>query len=102
MTIKLKQTLTVFLWGVFALTSLLLFLANHNFPKGPQYATGDYVCQNDDRGPCGEEYKEDVSKLDVPGWVKFFKQSEGQLLWMGSLLAAIVIPSLADKDRSNA
>jgi len=38
------------------------------------YPTGEIVCQNDDRGPCGEKYKEDLRGLDNPNWAIFLKE----------------------------
>lgn len=66
-----------------------IYYANHHLPRGPMYATGDVVCQNDDRGPCGEEYREDVRGLDIPDWAKFLKGSKGDLLFMGFIVAGI-------------
>ncbi|MCX6718254.1 MAG: hypothetical protein NTY81_01460 [Candidatus Staskawiczbacteria bacterium] len=86
-----KKIWIIIVWVLFAIISVLFFSANHYFPKGEMYPTGDIVCQNDDRGPCGEKYKEDVSKLNVPDWAKFFKNSEGELLWMGLLFIGIII-----------
>jgi hypothetical protein len=37
------------------------------------HPTGDIVCMNDGRGPCGEERVEDLSELDIPDWAKFLR-----------------------------
>jgi hypothetical protein len=70
-----------------------VYYVNHYLPHGPMYATGDVVCQNDDRGPCGEEYREDFHRLDIPDWAKFFKGSEAELLLMGLVFAGIIASS---------
>ena len=58
--------------------------------EAPMVPTGDYVCKNDDRGPCGEKYIEDVRDLDIPNWAKFFKKSDGEILLFGLIFAGIV------------
>lgn len=63
--------------------------------------TGDVVCQNDDRGPCAEKFIEDTSNLNIPEWAKFFKQSEGMLLWMGLIFAGIVISTKKNENDNN-
>ena len=40
-------------------------------PHGPSYPTGDVVCP--DRGPCGDEYKEDMRTIAIPAWAKFLR-----------------------------
>jgi hypothetical protein len=87
---KYWQILSVIIWIFFILALSLAYYANHYFPHGPSYPTGEYVCQNDDRGPCEEEYKEDLRGLNIPNWVKFFRNSSSNLVWMGLLLAGII------------
>jgi hypothetical protein len=70
-----------------------VYYVNHYLPHGPMYDTGDVVCQNDGRGPCGEEYKEDFRSLDIPQWAKFLKGSEAELLLMGLVFAGCVASS---------
>ena len=74
----------------------MIFYVNHYLPHGPSYPTGDIVCQNDDRGPCREEYKEDLRGLNIPNWAKFLRGSEGWGLVIGLLIAGGVI----SKDKS--
>lgn len=63
----------------------LAFYVNHYMPHGATHATGDIACQSDDRGPCGEERKEDLSQLDIPEWAKFVREYfVGALLLLGS------------------
>ena len=67
--------LKIILWTSFFVVIGLIYYVNHYTPRGPMYDTGDVVCLNDDRGPCGEQYKEDVDSLNIPQWEKFFKKS---------------------------
>jgi hypothetical protein len=53
----------------------MTFYVNHNMPHGPSYPTGDVVCENDGRGPCGPEYKEDMRDLNIPDWAKALRES---------------------------
>lgn len=92
-----RKVLAVATWTAFLITTFLLYYSNHNFPRGPMIDTGDVVCQNDDRGPCGEKFIEDTRNLNIPEWTKFFKRSEGTLLWMGLLFAGIVISKKKDQ-----
>lgn len=57
-------------------------------PHGPMIDTGDIVCQNDDRGPCGEKYIEDTRGLDIPNWAKVLRES-GVMLLFGLAFAGI-------------
>jgi len=94
---KFLSFLTMIIWVMFFVTTILLYCANHYYPKGPIFSTGDYICQNDGRGPCAEEFIEEVKSLNVPNWVKFFKKSGGELLWMGLLFMGIILPSYYKK-----
>lgn len=76
----------------------LIIYVNYYLPHGPRYPTGEYVCQFDDRGRCAEEYKEDMSKLNIPDWAKFLRSSWGMLLLFGLVIAGICA-SAKDKDR---
>ena len=71
-------------------SSVLLYSANHFYPKGSMYQTENIVCLNDDRGSCGKEYRENLNELQVPEWVKFFKGSGGFLIWFISIAACFV------------
>lgn len=61
-------------WTLFFGVAALTFYVNHYMPHGPSYDTGDVVCQNDGRGPCGELYKEDLSAVNIPDWAKFLRE----------------------------
>ncbi len=90
---KVIGIISTTIWVVFVLTIGLTAYVNYYLPHGPSYSTGEYVCQNDDRGPCAEEYKEDLRDVNIPIWAKFLRTSGGQLTWMALLFAGIVIKS---------
>lgn len=71
---KTYNTLGIIVWWIFAISFGLTIYINYFMPHGPSYPTGDIVCQNDDRGPCGDEYKEDMSNLNIPDWAKFMRR----------------------------
>lgn len=96
---KLWFILTIIIWVAFFIVSGLTIYVNYYLPHGPSYPTGEIVCQNDDSGPCREEYKEDLSKVNIPNWAKFLRKSEGQLLWLGLLFIGIIISSM-DKSQN--
>ena len=98
---KLWLFLTITVWVGFFVASGLIYYVNHYLPHGTSYPTGNVVCQNDDRGPCGEVYKEDLRGLNIPSWAKFFKQSEGELLWIALLFASIVISGYRPGSKEN-
>ncbi len=87
----LRKSLSIILWIGFVIVAGFIFYTNHYLPHGPSYPTGDIICLNDDRGPCGEQYKEDLRYIDIPNWAKFFKQSEGEALLLGLLFAALAV-----------
>jgi hypothetical protein len=76
---------------IFIMASVLAFgvmyYVGHHLPHGPSIPTGDYVCMNDGRGPCGEERVEDMSQLAIPEWAKFVRRY--------GLLAVILLPLAA-------
>ena len=90
---KFLQILKITIWTIFIVVTGLTVYVNYYLPHGPSYPTGDIVCQNDDRGPCGEQYKEDLRELHIPDWAKFLRVAEGQLLWVGLFFAGIVLSS---------
>lgn len=97
---KLLNFFKVTIWVVFFLWMASMFYVNYYLPHGDSYPTGDVVCQNDDRGPCGEQYKEDLSGLGIPNWAKFIRGSAGELMWIGLLFAGIVISSKNNNEES--
>ena len=88
---NLAKVLSKLIWTAFFLSIFFLYYSNHYFPKGPIYYTGEFNCINDGRGPCYEDYVEDTRNLDIPEWAKFFKRSEGELLFLGLLFVGIVV-----------
>lgn len=74
MTKKLLHFCAVTIWILFFATFGLTYYVNNYLPHGPSYPTGEIVCQNDDRGPCGEVYKEDMRNLNIPDWAKFLRE----------------------------
>jgi hypothetical protein len=61
------------------------------------YDTGDVVCENDDRGPCAEQYKEDTRALPIPEWAKFLRDNF-DLIFISLLLAAVIFTANASVD----
>jgi len=96
---KLRKIFAVVIWSTFIVLVGLTVYVNYYMPHGPSYPTGDIVCQNDDWGPCGEKYKEDLRNVDIPNWAKFLRRSEGELLLFGLLFAGIVISAAKSKNR---
>jgi len=96
---KLRKIFAVSIWSTLVVLVGLTVYVNYGIPHGPSYPTGDIVCQNDDRGPCGEEYKEDLRNVDIPNWAKFLRKSEGELLLFGLLFAGIVVSGVKNKNQ---
>jgi len=96
---KLRKIFATAIWTSLIVLVGLTVYVNYGMPHGPSYPTGDIVCQNDDRGPCGEEYKEDLRNVDIPNWAKFLRRSEGELLLFGLLFAGIVISGTKNKNQ---
>lgn len=96
---KLRKIFAVAIWTSLIVLVGLTVYVNYYMPHGPSYPTGDVVCQNDDRGPCREEYKEDLRNVDIPNWAKFLRRSEGELLLFGLLFAGIVISAAKGKNQ---
>lgn len=69
-----KKNIALLIWVAFFAVMALTFYVNYYMPHGTSYPTGEIVCQNDDRGPCGEVYKEDMRNLNIPEWAKFLRE----------------------------
>lgn len=95
---NLKKILAAIIWISFAVIFGLTIYVNYYMPHGPNYPTGEVVCQNDDRGPCREKYMEDLGNLNIPNWAKFLRRSEGTLLLMGLLFAGLTISNKDEKE----
>lgn len=89
--------LAIILWIAVIGFFILGYYVNHNMPKGPMYPTGEVVCMNDDRGPCGEKYVEDVRNLPIPDWAKWLK-NDGDGLIMILIILAIIASSSFKKE----
>ncbi len=91
--------LRVIAWYLFVIYIGLTIYVNYFLPHGPSYSTGEIVCLNDDRGPCGPEYKEDVRSLNIPEWAKFVRRDSrfGILLFVLPILA-IYLQSKSGKE----
>ena len=72
---KVSKVICVIAWLVFVMAFGATYYVNFQMPHGPYYPTRDIVCQNEDRGPCGDEYKEDMRGLDIPSWAKFLREN---------------------------
>jgi hypothetical protein len=98
---KLLLTSMVAVWACWLSASVLFYQANHHFARGPMVPTGEYTDSRRDGGTGGGEINvEDVRGLDIPGWAKFFKKSEGMFLWIVLLSGAVALSKLyADSRR---
>jgi hypothetical protein len=88
---KIWHWLARAIWAVFLIFFATTYYVNHYLPHGPHIDTGDVVCQNDGRGPCGESYIEDTRRLNIPSWAKFLRTSEADLLLLGLALAGVCV-----------
>ena len=93
---KIRKTLSVIIWVSFFVVLVLSYYVNYYLPHGPSYPTGEIICQNDDRGPCREQYVEDMRNLNIPDWAKIFRLW-GIPLLMGLAFAGIVV-SIKNKE----
>lgn len=85
---NVRKILNIIIWTTVIVLSGIIFYVHHYMPKGPLVGTGDFECAYDGRGPCGEAQVEDMSKLNIPSWAKFFKSSAGLLLIFALLFLA--------------
>ena len=79
---KFWLVLTITIWVAFFVLMGIVAYVNYGLPHGPSYPTGDYECQNDERGPCGEVYKEDLRNVPIPKWAKYLREN-WELYWIG-------------------
>ena len=97
-----EKAIEYLLLAIFVISIILMgltFYVNYYLPHGPSYPTGDYVCQFDGRGQCTEEYKEDLSQINISYWAKLTRE-----YWLGVLFGLIFIGVVIDskKDRVSA
>ena len=71
---RVTRLLGLATWALFIAMGGVTYYVNHYMPHGPSYPTGEMVCENDDRGPCGEEYKKDMRRVPIPEWAKFLRE----------------------------
>jgi hypothetical protein len=95
---SLKKLFVTGIWLLVIVIAGLTVYVNYYLPHGPMYPTGDIVCENDDRGPCSGEYKEDLTNLNIPNWAKLFRSSDSKLLLLGLVFAGIVVTTKNIKD----
>lgn len=94
---KLRKIFTNTMWTAVIILIGLTIYVNYGMPHGPSYPTGDIVCKYD-RGPCREEYLEDLRNIDIPNWAKFIRRSG--LLVMFALVFAGVASSSGGKNKN--
>lgn len=96
---KWKKYFATTIWSsVLVLVGLTLYV-NYYMPHGPIYPTDFVICQNDDRGPCSEQYVEDLRNVDIPNWAKFLRRSEGGLLLYGLLILGMVVNGATNRNQ---
>lgn len=75
---QISRTFSYTFGVIGAILLALTYYVNHYLPRGTMLPTGDIVCMNDGRGPCGESRVEELSELDIPEWAKFLRSN---LIW---------------------
>ncbi|MDD5726298.1 MAG: hypothetical protein PHC53_02700 [Patescibacteria group bacterium] len=89
--------------GVLVSTMAVVFYANWFYPHGNFYPTGDVICENDDRGPCHEQYKEDLRYVSIPKWVKTVRQNQSGamlLIFASGIFTVVSYVGLDKKQKS--
>jgi hypothetical protein len=76
-------------WAAVIVLMTQVYDVNHYTPRGPMYDTGNTVCENDGAGPCGEQFKEDISHLNLTDWQRFLKGDSALLLVLAFVLLAV-------------
>lgn len=87
---RFRKNMSITIWSLVLLVSGLTVYVNYALPHGKSYPTGDYVCQNDDRGPCKEKYIEDLRDVPIAGWAKYWRR-EWEGYWMLLLFIGIIV-----------
>lgn len=85
---KIARIVSIVMWVFLCEALALTYYVNHHMPRGAYYPTGEIVCMNDGRGPCGEAHEEDLSNLDIPEWAKLWRENWG-LVVVGLFLAGV-------------
>lgn len=92
------------LFGILLLAGIgLTIYVNYSLPHGPSYSTGDVICENEERGPCHEVYKEDLRAVDIPEWAKFIRTDSrwyllGFLMLFAEIIAITKLQERTEKD----
>lgn len=87
---RILLVLVITIWAAFTGVTGLTVYVNYWMPHGPSYYDGN-TCEFSDDGPCRDIYREDLSKVNIPEWAKFFRDDAGKVLWYGLLLAGILV-----------
>lgn len=96
---KTYNTLGIIVWCIFAILIGLSIYVKF-LPHGPMINTGyDCVEYNDGRSTkCGDQYKEDTRRLNIPEWAKFIRGDSGFfLLLLGLPILAIYLKANGDE-----
>ena len=94
--IRIVISSTIFL--AFAVLIGMIFYSHQFLPRGEFYQTGEFVCQNEEGGPCAPEVREDLRNLNIPAWAIFVRTSAGKLLAFALCFAAIVSIKSGDSE----
>lgn len=77
-----KKTYKTFFNITLAILAIIVGLTiyvNWYLPHGSKFSTGEVICYNNERGPCVEDYKEDMRKLNIPNWAKFLRENSDKI-----------------------
>lgn len=101
MKINYWRITSIIIWSTICIILGLAFYVGHFLPSGPMYPVG-WTCDTSLRsteGECGPIYKEDLSKVDIPGWAKFIRKNNDNipLILVGLLFAGMVASFEAKK-----
>ena len=77
---RIKKKIATTIWSIFVILFCIGIYVNWVLPHGPSYPTGEVVCKYDDRGPCVEQYVEDMRNLNIPDWARFLRKNSNLLL----------------------
>lgn len=87
---KIKKKIAGAIWIISIILAISIYYVNSQFSHGEMYETGEIVCLNDERGPCGEQMREDLRGLDNPSWAIFLKKY-GLILIMALVIAGLTL-----------
>lgn len=87
---KIKRVLAITIGIVLLIDFGTSYYANHYYEHGEMYATEDVVCEFDG-GRCGYEYKEDLRMLNIPAWVKFYRNDSSIMVMIALGLMCLAL-----------